>query len=79
MKENPLLVVELEGYTDAAGPREYNVMLSQRRVEAVRRFLVQQGVEQTRIHAIGLGPITDRTVPADQKRRVAVKVLALAD
>ncbi|MGH7335168.1 MAG: OmpA family protein [Candidatus Rokuibacteriota bacterium] len=79
MKENPLLVVELEGYTDAAGSREYNVMLSQRRVDAVRRFLVQQGVEQTRIHAIGLGPITDRSMSSDQKRHVAVKLLALAN
>ncbi len=78
MKENPLLVVELEGYTDTSGSLESNVALSQRRVEAVRRFLVQQGVDQTRIHAIGLGPITDRSMPPDQKRRVAVKVLALA-
>jgi outer membrane protein OmpA-like peptidoglycan-associated protein len=79
MKDNPLLVVELEGYTDAAGPLEYNVMLSQRRVDAVRRFLVQHGVEQTRINAIGLGPVADRNVSSDQKRRVAVKLLALAN
>jgi outer membrane protein OmpA-like peptidoglycan-associated protein len=79
MKDNPLLVVELEGYTDAAGPLEYNVMLSQRRVDAVRRFLVQQGVEQARINAIGLGPSTDRNVSSDQKRRVAVKLIALAN
>ncbi|MGH7335219.1 MAG: OmpA family protein [Candidatus Rokuibacteriota bacterium] len=79
MKENPRLSVELEGYTDSAGPVEYNVALSQRRVDAVRRFLVQQGVEQTRIHAIGLGPLPDRNLPADQKRRVTVKLIALAD
>jgi outer membrane protein OmpA-like peptidoglycan-associated protein len=79
LKESPLLEVELEGYTDASGSLEYNVMLSQRRVDAVRRFLVKQGVEQTRIHAIGLGPINDRTVSSDQKRRVAVKLVALAN
>jgi outer membrane protein OmpA-like peptidoglycan-associated protein len=79
MKENPRLTVELEGYTDSVGPAEYNVALSQRRVDAVRRFLVQQGIEQTRIHAIGLGPLPDRSLPAEQKRRVTVKLIALAD
>jgi outer membrane protein OmpA-like peptidoglycan-associated protein len=78
MKENPLLVVELEGYADPSGSPDQNVVLSQRRADAVRRFLVQQGVDQSRIHAIGLGPITDRSMPSAEKRRVAVKVLALA-
>jgi outer membrane protein OmpA-like peptidoglycan-associated protein len=54
------------------------VVLSQRRADAVRRFLVQQGVDQSRIHAIGLGPITDRSMPPAEKRRVGVKVFALA-
>jgi outer membrane protein OmpA-like peptidoglycan-associated protein len=79
MKDNPRLTVELEGYTDSVGPVDYNVSLSQRRVDAVRRFLVQQGIDQTRIHAIGLGSLPDRNLPADQKRRVTVKVIALAD
>lgn len=79
MKANPRLTVELEGFTDSVGPVDYNVALSQRRVDAVRRFLVQQGIEQTRIHAIGLGPMPDRNLSADQKRRVTVKLIALAD
>jgi len=74
MKENPRLAVELEGYTDSTGSLDYNLALSQRRVETVRRFLVQQGVDLRRIHAAGLGPITDRTLPAEQKRRVTVKL-----
>lgn len=74
MKDNPRLAVELEGYTDATGSLDYNLALSQRRVETVRRFLVQQGVELRRILAAGLGPITDRTLPAEQKRRVTVKL-----
>jgi outer membrane protein OmpA-like peptidoglycan-associated protein len=79
MKKNPLLTVELEGYTDDAGPPEYNVALSQRRVSAVSRFLVQQGIEQTRINGLGLGPVADQSRPEDQKRRVAVKIIASAD
>ena len=74
MKENPRLAVELEGYTDPSGSLDYNLALSQRRVEAVRRFLVQQGVDLRRIQAAGLGPIADSKLPADQKRRVTVKL-----
>jgi outer membrane protein OmpA-like peptidoglycan-associated protein len=79
MKRNLLLAIELEGYTDDTGPNDYNVALSQRRVNAVSRFLVQQGIEQTRINGLGLGPVADRNRPADQKRRVAVKIIASAD
>jgi outer membrane protein OmpA-like peptidoglycan-associated protein len=74
MKENPRLAVELEGYTDASGSLDYNITLSQRRVEAVRRFLVQRGIELRRINAAGLGPIVDSGLAADQKRRVTVRL-----
>lgn len=74
MKENPRLTVELEGYTDPSGSLDYNIALSQRRVDSVRRFLVQQGVDLRRIVAAGIGPINDRSVPAEQKRRVTVKL-----
>jgi outer membrane protein OmpA-like peptidoglycan-associated protein len=74
MKENPRLGVELEGYTDSSGSLDYNLALSQRRVDAVRRFLVQQGIELRRINAAGLGPIADRTLPAEEKRRVTVRL-----
>jgi outer membrane protein OmpA-like peptidoglycan-associated protein len=74
MKENPRLGVELEGYTDASGSLDYNITLSQRRVDSVRRFLVQRGIELRRINAAGLGPLVDGGLPADQKRRVTVRL-----
>src|SRR5262249_56189843 len=57
LQENPNLMVELEGYTDSVGPMPYNVQLSQRRSEAVRRFLVEKGIEMHRINSIGLGDV----------------------
>jgi outer membrane protein OmpA-like peptidoglycan-associated protein len=79
LKENPTLVVDLEGYTDSTGASAYNVQLSQRRVEAVRRALVEQGVELHRLNSIGLGavrPVADNKTKAgrDQNRRVTVKL-----
>jgi outer membrane protein OmpA-like peptidoglycan-associated protein len=79
LQQNPKLLVELEGYSDPKGPRDYNVELSQRRVEAVRRYLVQNGIEVSRIHSIGLGPVTDPKLSDAAKRRVTVKLMVLAD
>jgi outer membrane protein OmpA-like peptidoglycan-associated protein len=79
LQQNPKLMIELEGYTDPKGSRDYNVQLSQRRVEAVRRYLVQNGIELGRIDAIGLGSIADPKVSDAAKRRVTVKVMVLAD
>lgn len=79
LQQNPKLVVDLEGYADPQGPREYNVQLSQRRVEAVRRYLVQQGIELPRIQSIGLGVLDDPKLPNAAKRRVTVKLMVLAE
>jgi len=79
LKANPGLTVELEGYTDPQGTREYNYQLSRRRVEAVRRFLTERGVQLSRIQSIGLGPIADRGQSEDKKRRVTVTLLVDQD
>ena len=79
LQQNSRLMVELEGYADPKGHRDYNVVLSQRRVEAVRRHLVKNGVELARVDAIGLGSITEPNVPNAAKRRVTVKVMLVGD
>jgi outer membrane protein OmpA-like peptidoglycan-associated protein len=84
LQANPSLVVDLEGYTDSTGDPTYNVDLSQRRVEAVRRFLVDKGIELNRLNSIGLGsakPMADNKTKAgrDQNRRVAVRVFGPAE
>jgi len=79
MKENPKLTVDLQGYADPVGSYGYNVALSQRRVESVRRYLVERGVELPRIHLIGLGPIAEKGTPNKDKRRVTVKMMVNAE
>jgi len=75
LQSNPGLTVELVGYTDMKGARQYNYTLSQRRVDAVRRYLVEKGVQVGRIQAVGLGAMTDRSMPEAQKRRVTAKTI----
>jgi len=81
LRDNERLTVDLEGFTDPSGPRDYNVQLSQRRVDAVRRYLVEQGVPQPRINGIGLGPIakSNGSEAAAQKRRVTLNVMVDAE
>ncbi|MGH7308755.1 MAG: OmpA family protein [Candidatus Rokuibacteriota bacterium] len=77
LQKNPRLTVDLQGYTDPVGTQNYNIGLSQRRVEAVRRYLVKQGVEQPRIQAVGMGPVLDRDSKegAAKRRRVSVNLM----
>ena len=75
LKENPNLTVDLQGYADPVGSYPYNVGLSQRRVESVRRFLVEKGIELPRIHLIGLGPIAEKGTPNAEKRKVTVRLM----
>jgi len=51
----PRAVVELQGFTDKVGSKDYNLALSRRRAEAVARYLVRQNIPLRNIHMIGLG------------------------
>ena len=80
LKTNPNLTVDLEGYTDPVGTPAYNVGLSQRRVEAVRRYFIEQGTEMPRVHSIGLGPLTGKSSEEHTKlRRVTVRLMVNQD
>ena len=50
LRESPNYQVELVGHTDSVAPANYNLKLSQQRAEAVRNFLLQQGVAEHQIH-----------------------------
>ena len=78
VREHPDLMVNLEGYTDPVGTRDYNIQLSQRRAAAVQRYLVEKGIELSRIHWVGLGVLSGTGAPEEQakKRRVTVTVLS---
>jgi outer membrane protein OmpA-like peptidoglycan-associated protein len=75
----PNLKVQVEGYTDNVGTQEYNQTLSQQRGDAVRDYLVSQGVSAGNISSIGYGmsnPIADNSTNAGraQNRRVQLVV-----
>jgi outer membrane protein OmpA-like peptidoglycan-associated protein len=75
----PGLKLQVEGYTDSVGSDEYNQKLSENRADAVRDFLVTQGVQQDNISATGYGkakPVADNSTyqGRSQNRRVQLVV-----
>ncbi len=54
-KHYPGAHVTVEGFADPAGSRSYNVLLSQRRAQAVKRYVSGKGVDPSLINAIGYG------------------------
>ena len=55
MNQNPNITIELSAHCDYRGNDAYNLRLSQRRAESVVRYLIQHGVAEDRMTAVGYG------------------------
>src|SRR5436305_155457 len=55
IKDAPV-AVRIEGHTDNVGKRKENITLSQARADAVKEYLVQEGVESKQLKSVGFGP-----------------------
>jgi len=77
-------LVQVEGHTDGVGKTRRNRKLSQRRAEAVRAFLIDEGVAPERLVAAGFGeqrPVAqnDTDEGREENRRVEFNVLEQTD
>lgn len=80
LRENPTMVIQLEGHTDYVGAAGDNMKLSQRRVESVRNYLVSKGVNKNRLRTKAFGgtqPLSRDNTPEAHRlnRRVEVRIL----
>jgi peptidoglycan-associated lipoprotein len=70
--------VRLEGHTDERGTREYNMALGERRANAVRDYMIANGIASYRIETVSYGeerPVAYGSGEANwsQNRRVELK------
>lgn len=64
------------GYTDRFGTEAYNQRLSEQRVDAVKTYLVSQGIDANRIHTEGKGESQPITKAGECEGRKSVAVIA---
>ena len=55
IRNNPAIDIILNGYTDSYGDKHYNEMISEQRALMVKAYLVDKGIESTKIQAFGHG------------------------
>jgi outer membrane protein OmpA-like peptidoglycan-associated protein len=70
LKKNPTLRIELGGHTDNAGKEPHNLELSQNRAMAIVNYLVDKGIDRSRLTAKGYGS-SKPCVPNDSKENMA--------
>jgi outer membrane protein OmpA-like peptidoglycan-associated protein len=80
MKQNPKMVIQLEGHTDYQGDPKENMKLSQMRVDAVKSYLVSKTIKKDRVKTKAFGgtlPLSRDNTPEAHRlnRRVEVRIL----
>lgn len=81
MKENPKMVIQLEGHTDYLGDPTKNLKLSQQRVDAVKEYLLTKKISKGRVKTKAFGgtnPISKDDTPEAHRlnRRVELRILS---
>ncbi|MBR9861443.1 OmpA family protein [bacterium] len=82
LNKNPETVVEISGHTSSTGTYDHNMELSNQRAEAVRQYLINNGISSARIIAKGYGPdqpIANNDTETGQRenRRVEFRIVSL--
>jgi outer membrane protein OmpA-like peptidoglycan-associated protein len=74
----PSLRLAIEGHTDSTGSAEFNQTLSEKRADAVRDYLVTQGLDTDKLSAQGLGmdnPVADNSTSAGRQKNRRVEIV----
>jgi len=69
LKDNPKMVIEVQGHTDNVGSPGINKPLSQQRADAVRKYLVDHGVAGDHLTSVGYGQDKPLVPNTDERNR----------
>ena len=83
LKKHDDVNVIVQGHCDDRGTREYNMALGERRANAVKQYLVSQGIEESRISTISYGKerpaVLGNNEAAWAQNRRAITVVSAAE
>ncbi len=74
--------VEIRGYTDNVGRRTSNIKLSQKRADAVKLWLIDHGIDASRLTAVGYGPdnpVAPNTSKEGKEKNRRIEFVRVAD
>ncbi len=77
---NPEVKIELAAHTDDRGNDKYNLKLSQKRAASVRNYLVEKGIDASRLQAVGYGktkPLVPNTSDTNRAKNRRVEFVIL--
>lgn len=72
LKDNPNIIIEIGSHTDSRGDHSSNVLLSQKRADVVRNYIVSRGIAANRITSVGYGemkPLVKNAVAEEDHAR----------
>ena len=78
LRGEPTWTLTIEGHTDATGTEAHNQKLSEARAGAVRAYLVDRGVDSSRLKAVGFGeakPVADNQTELGRARNRRVELV----
>ncbi len=55
LKANPTLKIQIEGHADQRGGIQYNLALGEKRANAARKYIIDQGIDASRVTTISFG------------------------
>jgi len=71
LKDNPKSILKIFGSTDKSGSEEYNIMLSTKRANSSKNFLIELGVSSKQLETINLGESKSQNANSEQERAKA--------
>ena len=77
LREYPQTRIRVEGHTDTKGSAEYNMVLSEKRAQAVGNALIQRGVDPARMQMMGYGESQPVSSSDADNRRVNIVIIPL--
>lgn len=80
MNENPELKIEIQAHTDNTASAGYNKKLSDRRADSALQYLVENGIDKSRMRSVGYGatkPVADNSTEEGRQLNRRVELLII--